>query len=154
MKWLLENIFTELIFGVVLFGIILTWMRKRIVDFFRAKWLLRNILLVHNQPTRTWQKGLCLADRFMQLYESSIPLRSSNDLVAQYAIWQNSVIDSKVLKFHGLVSILEIRGVSHAEVIRNGLTRTIYKALKKHEDKEKEATEYFIQSKKLRDVSS
>lgn len=153
MKWLLENILTELIFGVLLFGVIIAWARKRIVDFFRARWLLKHILLVHNQPTRTWQKGLCLADRFMQLYESAVPLRSSNDLVAPYAIWRNMVVDAKILKFHGLVTTADIRGVLHAEAVRNGMTRMIYTALKKREEKEKKATEYFMQSKTLRDVS-
>ena len=152
-QWIIENLITELIFGVLIFGLILASLRRLIVDLFRAWWLLRNVLLVHNQPSRTWQKGLSLADRFMQLYESHVPLRSANDRVATYSIWPNQVIDTTVLKFHGLVTIVNRSGIPHVEAVRNQLTGMLYRRLKRLEEKEKQTTEHFMQSTTLRDLS-
>lgn len=143
MQWFLDNLLAEFIFGVL--GVTIVASRKYLLDHWRSRQLLKKVLLVHNSPTRTRQRGLCLADRFMQLYESKLPLRSTGEFVIPYAIWHNVVVDKK-LEGCGLVQIFEQKGNLQARAVRNRLSKIIYGRLKRNEDKERQKTDDFLQN--------
>ncbi len=155
-EWVLENLITEILFGVILFGFfIFVW--RHIVDIYRAIKVYK-IISTHNNPTRTRRKGIYALDRFMNIYESKRSVVSNNTplygLDEAGGIWSEQVVDKDILEYHKLVIVKENesgQGIT-VEVCINRFTRIVYIIAKWFEERERKKTERIItdESGKLR----
>ena len=146
--WVIDNLISEIVFGVILFGLIgFGWRYVR--DCWRAVRIFQ-IISIHNNETRTRRKGIHARDRFMEIYESSLPLTSR---ISAYntgfieGVFHEQYIDTGILGLHGLVTVKEtLRGMT-VEANRTRTTRWVYKFAKWAQDREERVTVKFIQDK-------
>ncbi len=145
-KWMLENLFTEVFFGIFLIPLVIWGTRALYERFIKAQKIIY-ILKLHNNPTRTWRKGVYATDRFMDIYESKSSLYSDQTLMHgggdAGAVWRDEYLDRGILEKHGLVSIFEEEGRKKVKIKDSRLTKTVYKILKNKEEKEKILSEQY-----------
>lgn len=157
MDWFLQNLLTEIFFGVIILGGLgLAWRYVR--DAWRAVCIYR-IISTHNNETRTRRKGFHARDRYMDIYESKSPLPSRqaayNTKFIQGA-YSEQYIDKGILALHGLVTIKDGVNGKTIEALRGRVPRWVYRIAKKLEQHEKNKTEAFVLDKtgKLREVKT
>src|SRR3989338_8692371 len=105
-QWILDNLIAEIIFGVLLLGGIGLWWRY-VRDAWKAIRIYR-IVSTHNNPTRTRRKGIHALDRFMDIYESKLPLVSQQTAYNTgyiTGVWHEQYLDTGILELHGLVTV-------------------------------------------------
>lgn len=146
--WIIENLITELIFGVLFVGGV-AFMWRYLRDAWKAVRIFR-IISTHNNETRTRRKGFHARDRFMDIYEAKQPLVSRS---APYntgfisSAFNEDYVDKGILEAHGLVTIKDTsRGVT-VEVNKSRVTNWVYALAKRVEDREKKRTEEFVLDK-------
>ena len=149
-EWVLENLITEILFGVILFGFfIFIW--RHIMDIYRAIKVYK-IISTHNNPTRTRRKGIYALDRFMNIYESKRSVVSNNTplygLGEVGGIWSEQVVDKDILEYHKLVIVKENEIgqeiTVEVEACINRFTRIVYIIAKWFEERERKKTERII----------
>ncbi|TSC86498.1 MAG: hypothetical protein G01um10148_484 [Parcubacteria group bacterium Gr01-1014_8] len=146
LKWFFQNLWVEILFGVVLIpltGWVFMWLYHR---FYKAHMITR-VLRVHNNPTRTWRKGVYAADRFMDIFEAGRPVRS--EAILMYGggdgggAWHNSYLDKGILEKYGLVETFEEGGQRMVKATQTSLTKAVYKILFSQDEREKLKTNSF-----------
>ena len=149
-EWVFENLIAEILFGVIVFGFFITFIRRYIKDIYLAIKVYK-IISTHNNPTRIRRKGIYALDRFMNIYESKIPVNSQN--MPMYGsrevggIWSEKIIDKEILEYHKLVIIKKSEQVITVEACRNRFTKIIYIIAKWFEERERKKTERLITDK-------
>lgn len=144
-NWFWSGLLNEIFFSVLTLGLIaLLW--RYIKDAYRAVRITR-IISIHNNPTRTWRKGIYARDRFMKIYEAKSPIPSTQALVYSPGegggVWSENVVDEVILEHHGLVTLKNIQSGSQVEVNKNRVSDWTYKLSKLIETREQ------IKAKKL-----
>lgn len=149
-RWVFENLIAEILFGVILFGFFITFIRGYIKDIYLAIKVYK-IISTHNNPTRTHRKGVYALDRFMNIYESKRPINSQNTPMYGSgdagAIWSEQIIDKEILEYHKLVFVKEDTQGIRVEACRNRFTKIVYIIAKWFEKREQEKTERLITDK-------
>lgn len=143
--WIMDNLIAELIFGVIFIPLI--WqVFKFFRDYFRAK-KIEHILSIHNNPSRVWRKGIYARDRFMQIYEAKVPLKSDKTLLYgggdAGAAWWTEYIDKYILERYGLVTVFEEGNQKKAKINKNRITNMVYKRIKRKENYKKKLLEKY-----------
>lgn len=156
-QWFLDNIIAEIFFGILLLPLIWFVLRWLYDYFWRAPRIVR-ILSIHNDPTRTWRKGIYARDRFMEIYENGGALASDGTFLYGGGdgggAWHREYLDKGILSKYGLVIIFEEEGRKKVKVNPDRLTKMGYTRIKNREDKEEERRKNFVSGKdKLRDVT-
>lgn len=152
-EWFIDNLISELIFGVILIGgAMFCW--KYIRDAYRTFQIFQ-IISIHNHPSRTRRKGIHARDRFMDIYEAKVPIISRPTAYNTGfidAVFQEYYIDWGILELHGLVTIKDTRNGVIVEANKDRITRWVYRLAKIAEDWEKARTDRFVldKSEKLR----
>ena len=157
-EWIVENFISEIVFGVVLLGlIVLFW--QYIKDAYRAIKVYK-IIATHNNATRTRRKGSHALDRFMDIYESKGPVSSRSTAVYGHSeaggFLSEQYVDKGILEHHGLVVTKEgIHGTT-AEAVRSRFTRWVYGIARWVTERERRKTDIIITDKsgKFRKLSN
>ena len=152
LDWVVDNFISEIIFGVILLGLI--GLAFRYIKYLQKAIRVFRIISIHNTSSRTRRKGIHARDRFMDVYEAKEPLLSR---MSAYntgfieGIYSEFYIDKGILEYHGLVKVIgwEERGGA-VSGNNDRVTRWVYKFLKKAEEKEKNTTENFVLDKSHR----
>ncbi len=150
-KWIVDNIITEIIFGILLLPLIWRFV-KFLYEYFIKSRKIEFILSIHNNPDRTWRKGIYASDRFMEIYEAKVPL--SSNAILRYgggdagAAWHTEYIDKCILERYGLVTVFEKNGRKKVKINKNVVTDTIYKRIKNKEDCKRKLLKKYEQERK------
>lgn len=155
--WIIDNLLGELLFGIILIGLVaLLW--GYIKDAWNAVRIYR-IISTHNNPTRTWRKGVYARDRFMMIYEAGRPLSSQQIPVwgpsETGGVWWEQYIDEGILEYHGLVALKHTQNGLQVEVSKSRLARWVYLLSRWFESREASHTHRFTSDKsgKLRKIT-
>jgi hypothetical protein len=146
LNFIISNLCWEVILVVLIFG------RKYLVDrFIKAPKIFR-LLSLHNEPSRIWRKGIYARDRFMNIYESKMPLRSTSERMygngMEGAVWGNDYIDKYLLDDYGLVEVYNESGLSYVRPKSTRLTKIVYQLIKRLEEREKQQLQKFEKNRK------
>lgn len=147
--WIIDNLTAEFVFGILLFGsIVFCW--RYIRDVYKA-FVLFNIISIHNDASRTRRKGFHVRSRFMDIYESKIPVNSRKTAVYGDSftpgVFSEQYVDKGILEHHGLIIIKENSSGTTVQANKNRITKYVYWFCKKSEEKEKKKTEQFVLDK-------
>ncbi len=145
-NWFWGNLFNEVLFGVVIIGLLaLFWCYIR--DAYRVVRITR-IISTHNNPTRTWRKGIYARDRFMKIYEAKDPIPSTQDLMysprEHGGVWTERGVDEFILEYHGLITLKNAPNGLQAEVNKNRVSGWTYKLSKLIETREETRAKQFL----------
>ena len=148
MQWVIDNLLSELIFGVLLIGgLTLGW------SYIRDAWVairVFRIISTHNNETRTRRKGFHARDRFMEIYEAGRPVVSrpvpyNTGFIS--GAFNEQYVDKGILEAHKLVVVKEGRNGDTVEVKKDRMVRWVYRIAKWFEETEKTKTERFVLDK-------
>ncbi len=146
--WVIDNLISELLFGVLLLGII-AFLWRYFRDAWRAFKVFR-IISTHNNPTRTRRKGIHALDRFMDIFESNTSLSSRSCAYNTgfiEGVFNEQYLDQGILELHKLVSVQETPRGMMVKANRDRVTRWVYWIARWATEKEKSKTEAFVLDK-------
>lgn len=147
--WWAEGILSEAVIGFLFFGL-LVFIGKCLWDCWCTFKIFR-IISVHNGPTRTRQCGIHARDRFMTVFESRTPLRSTDSPCTSAWLsgcWSEKYVDTGILEHHGLVSRKLTEKGFVVEALRGErMCRWVYWLCKVAEVREERHTIRFMEDK-------
>lgn len=147
LEWIIDNLVTAIIFGIILLPSI-GWGLRFLYDYFIKSCKIESILSVRNNPNRRLGgKGIYARDRFMQIYEAKV--LPNSDYERPYGnfecggAYDHNYIDKHILERYGLVTTYQEGGIQRLKLNKNRIAKMVYNRIKKKEEREQKRNEKY-----------